>query len=43
MINITYHNDIIPVHPKGDLSWVFTGRTDAGAKTPIVWPPHAKS
>ena len=43
MINITYHNDIIPVHPKGDLSWVFIGRTDAGAKTPILWPPHAKS
>ena len=32
-----------PVHPKGDQSWVFTGRTDAKAETPILWPPHAKS
>ena len=31
------------VHPKGDLSWVFIGRTDAKAETPILWPPHAKS
>ena len=35
--------DIQPVHPTGDLSWVFTGRTDAKAETPILWPPHAKS
>ena len=35
--------EIQPVHPKGDLSWVFTGRTDAEAETPILWPPHAKS
>ena len=32
-----------PVHPKGDQSWVFTGRTDAEAETPVLWPPHAKS
>ena len=32
-----------PVHPKGDQSCVFTGRTDAKAETPILWPPHAKS
>ena len=32
-----------PVHPKGDQSWVFTGRTDAEAETPILCPPHAKS
>ena len=31
------------VHPKGDQSWVFTGRTDAEAETPILWPPHVKS
>ena len=31
------------VHPKGDQSWVFFGRTDAKAETPILWPPHAKS
>ena len=30
-------------HPKGDQSWVFTGRTDAEAETPIIWPPHGKS
>ena len=35
--------DIQPVHPKGDQSWVFTGRTDAKAESPILWPPHAKS
>ena len=31
------------VHPEGDQSWVFTGRTDAEAETPVLWPPHAKS
>ena len=36
-------NEIQPVHPKGDQSWVFIGRTDAEAETPILWPPHAKS
>ena len=35
--------EIQPVHPKGDQSWVFIGRTDAKAETPIPWPPHAKS
>ena len=35
--------EIQPVHSKGDQSWVFTGRTDAEAETPILWPPHAKS
>ena len=35
--------EIQPVHPEGDQSWVFTGRTDAEAETPILWPPHAKS
>ena len=34
--------EIQPVHPKGDQSWVFIGRTDAKAETPILWPPHAK-
>ena len=32
-----------PVHPKGDQSWVFVGRTDAKAETPILWPHHVKS
>jgi len=35
--------EIQPVHPKGDQSWVFIGRTDAEAETPILWPPDAKS
>ena len=30
-------------HPEGDQSWVFTGRTDAEAETPILWPPDVKS
>ena len=35
--------EIQPVHPKGDQSWVFIGRTDVESKTPILWPPDAKS
>ena len=35
--------EIQPVHPKGDQSWVFIGRTDVEAETPILWPPDAKS
>ena len=35
--------EIQPVHPKGDQSWVFIGRTDAEAETPVLWPPHAKN
>ena len=35
--------EIQPVHPKGDQSWVFIGRTHAEAETPILWPPHVKS
>ena len=35
--------EIQPVHPKGDQSWVFIGRTDVGAETPIFWPPDAKA
>ena len=35
--------EIQPVHPKGDQSWVFLGRTDAEAETPVLWPPHVKS
>ena len=34
---------IQPVHSKGDQSWVFIGRTDAKAETPILWPPDAKN
>ena len=35
--------EIQPVNPKGDQSWVFIGRTDAEAETPILWPPDAKN
>ena len=35
--------EIQPVHPKGDQSWVFIGRTDAEAEIPILRPPHVKS
>ena len=35
--------EIQPVHPKGDQSWVFTGRTDTEAEAPILWPTDAKS
>ena len=35
--------EIQPVYPKGDQSWVFIGRTDAEAETPILWPPDAES
>ena len=35
--------EIQPVHPKGDQSWVFIGRTGAEAETPITWPPYVKS
>ena len=36
-------DEIQPVHPKGDQFWVFIGRTDVKTKTPILWPPDAKS
>ena len=35
--------DIQPVHSKGNQSWVFFGRTDAEAETPVLWPPVAKN
>ena len=35
--------EIQPVHPKGDQSWVFIGRTDVEGETPILWPPDAKT
>ena len=37
------YKEIQPVHPKGDQSRVFLGRTDVEAETPILWPPDAKS
>ena len=35
--------EIQPVHPKGDQSWIFIGRTDAETEAPILWPPDAKN
>ena len=35
--------EIQPVHPKGNQSWIFTGRTDAETETPILWPPDVKN
>ena len=35
--------EIQPVHPQGDQSWIFIGRTDAETETPIIWPPDAKN
>ena len=35
--------EIQPVHPKGNQSWIFIGRTDAEAETPILWPPDKKN
>ena len=37
------YEEIQPVHPKGDQSWVFIGRTDAEAETPILWSPDVKN
>ena len=37
------YKEIQPVHPKGDQSWTFIGRTDTEAETPILWPPDGKS
>ena len=37
------YKEIQPVHPKGNQSWVFIGRTDVEAQTPILWPPDGKN
>ena len=37
------YKEIQPVHPKGNQSWIFIGRTDVEAETPILWPPDARS
>ena len=37
------NKEIQPVHPKGNQSWIFIGRTDAEADTPILWPPDVKN
>ena len=43
LLRVPWTAEIQPVHPKRDQSWVFIGRTDAEAETPILWPPHEKS
>ena len=43
LLRVPWTARIQPVHPKGDQSWVFIGRTDAEAETPILWPPDAKN
>ena len=37
------YKEIQPVPPKGNQSWVFIGRTDAEAETPVLWPPDSKN
>ena len=41
--SISDYKEIQPVHPKGNQSWVFTGKTDAEAETLILWPPDMKN
>ena len=43
LLRVPLCKEIQPVHPKGDQSWVFIGRTDAEAETPVLWPPREKS
>ena len=37
------HTTMYKIHSNGDQSWVFFGRNDAKAETPVLWPPHVKS
>ena len=37
------YKEMLPVHPKGDQSWVFIGRSDVEAEAAILWPPDVKS
>ena len=43
LLKVPWTKEIQPVHPKGNQSWLFIGRTDFEAETPILWPPDAKS
>ena len=42
LLTVPWIAEIQPVHPKGNQSWIFTGRTDAEAEAPILWPPETK-
>ena len=43
LLRVPWTARIQPIHPKGDQSWVFIGRTDVEADIPILWPPNAES
>ena len=43
LLRVSDCKEVQPVHSKGDQSWVFFGRTDAKAETPVLWPPPAKN
>ena len=43
LLNTVQIAEIQPINPKGNQPWAFTGRTDAEAETPVLWPPDAKS
>ena len=43
LLRVPWTAEIQPVHPIGNQSWIFTGRTDAEAETSILWPPDVKS
>ena len=43
LLKVPVFKEIKPVNPKGNQSWIFIGRTDAEAETPLLWPPDAKS
>ena len=43
LLRVPWTAEIQLVLPKGDQSWVFIGRNDAKAETPVLWPPHVKS
>ena len=43
LLRVPWTAEIQPVHPKGNQSWIFIGRIDAEAETPILWPPNAKN
>ena len=43
LLRVPWTAEIQPVHPKGDQSWVFIGRTDVDVETPILWPPDEKN
>ena len=43
LLRVPWTKEIQPVHPKGNQSWVFIGRTDVETETPIFWPLDVKS